>query len=179
MFFNGWEGILRTVIVGALAYVCLVLLLRISGKRTLSKMNAFDFVVTVAFGSTLASILLSKDVSLAQGVTAMALLILLQYIVAWTSVRSKWFSELVKSQPVLLLYKGQFLKAALIRERVAQEEVLAAIRSQGISEVGAALAVVLETDGTFTVVQRDSSARASSLSDVSGLPLSDYRSNGH
>lgn len=179
MFFNGWEGILRTVIVGTLAYVCLVLLLRISGKRTLSKMNAFDFVVTVAFGSTLASILLSKDVPLAQGVTAMALLILLQYIVAWTSVRSKWFSELVKSQPVLLLYKGQFLKAALKRERVAQEEVLAAIRSQGISEVGAALAVVLETDGTFTVVQRHSSEPASSLSDVSGLPESDYESNGH
>jgi uncharacterized membrane protein YcaP (DUF421 family) len=63
MFFDSWDGLLRVVVVGILAYTGLVLLLRISGKRTLSKMNAFDFVVTVALGSTLATILLSSDVA--------------------------------------------------------------------------------------------------------------------
>ena len=57
IFFDGWSVLFRTAVVGVLAYVCLIFFLRISGKRTLSKMNAFDFVVTVALGSTLATIL--------------------------------------------------------------------------------------------------------------------------
>ena len=74
MYFNGWESLLRTLVVGVLAYVSLVVFLRISGKRTLSKMNAFDLIVTVALGSTLATVLLSKDVALAEGALAFALL---------------------------------------------------------------------------------------------------------
>ena len=52
IFFDNWETLFRTLIIGVLAYVSLVILLRISGRRTLSKMNAFDMVVTVALGST-------------------------------------------------------------------------------------------------------------------------------
>ena len=57
MFFDGWSGILRMLAVGVPAYAALVLLLRIGGKRTLAKLNAFDPAVTVALGSTLASAL--------------------------------------------------------------------------------------------------------------------------
>jgi hypothetical protein len=62
MVFQDWSGLLRTVVVGMLAYVALVALLRVSGKRTRSKMNAFDFVVTVALGSTVATLLPSPEV---------------------------------------------------------------------------------------------------------------------
>ena len=87
VLFDGWAGICRVLLVAPLAYVALVILLRVSGKRTLSKFNAFDLVVTVALGSTLATILLSKDVPLMDGVAALALLIVLQYGVSWLSVR--------------------------------------------------------------------------------------------
>ena len=93
MFFQNWSGIIRTVIVGTLAYAVLLLSLRDSGKRTLAKLNAFDLVVTVALGSTLATILLSESVALAEGVTGLILLILLQYVVAFFSVRSKAFAR--------------------------------------------------------------------------------------
>ena len=86
-FFNSWGSLLRIVIVGVLAYATLVLFLRLSGNRTLSKMNAFDLIVTVALGSTLATVLLSKDVALVDGAVALALLISLQFIITWTSVR--------------------------------------------------------------------------------------------
>ncbi len=102
MFFNGWPNLERVLIVGALAYVGLIVLLRFSGKRTLAKMNAFDFVVTVALGSTLATVLLSKDVALAEGLAACATLIALQFIIAWLSVRSQTVSGFVKSEPSLL-----------------------------------------------------------------------------
>lgn len=62
MFFSSGTTLIRTLVVGVLAYISLVLLLRLSGRRTLSKMNAFDLVVTVALGSTFATILLNRDV---------------------------------------------------------------------------------------------------------------------
>jgi uncharacterized membrane protein YcaP (DUF421 family) len=93
MFYQDWSGIVRTLIVGTLAYGALIVSLRISGKRTLAKLNAFDLIVTVALGSTLATIVLSEDVALAEGVAALLLLIALQYVVAFTSVRSARFGR--------------------------------------------------------------------------------------
>ena len=84
----------------------LLLLLRVSGKRTLTKMNAFDLVVTVALGSTLATVLLTKSVALAEGLTAFVLLIFLQFVLTWLFVRSQAASRLVKSEPTLLVYQG-------------------------------------------------------------------------
>jgi uncharacterized membrane protein YcaP (DUF421 family) len=154
VFFAGWVGLVRVVVVGTLAYLILVLLLRISGKRTLSKMNAFDLVVTVALGSTLATVILSKDVALAEGVTAFALLVGLQFGITWLSVRSTTVSQLIKSEPTLLLYQGHFLPAPMRRMRVLEAEIHAAIREQGIAALADVEAVVLETDGSFAVVKR-------------------------
>lgn len=154
MLFEDWAGIGRTVLVGTLAYVALVVLIRVSGKRTLAKMNAFDLVVTVALGSTLATILLSKDVALAEGVAAYATLIALQFAIAWLSSRSDFFESLVKSEPSMLLYNGRFLDREIRAERVTREEVIAALRSQSVSRIEDAAAVVLETDGSFTVLTR-------------------------
>lgn len=152
MFFDGWGELGRVLVVGTLAYAGLVTLLRFTGKRTLSKMNAFDLVVTVALGSTLATILLSKDVALLEGLLAFALLCGLQYAVAWASVRWPTFQSFVKSEPRLLYGGGVFLPAALRAERVTEEEVLAAVRSAGNPSMDSVRFVILETDGSFSVV---------------------------
>ena len=156
MLFGSWEGLLRVLVSGALAYPALVLVLRISGKRTLAKMNAFDLVVTVSLGSTLATVLLSKDVLVAEGVVAFALLAALQFVVAWMSLRFKWAEAIAKSAPRVLLRDGRIDGEALRDERVTADEVLAAIRSSGIGDQAMVAAVVLETDGSFSVIsQRD------------------------
>jgi uncharacterized membrane protein YcaP (DUF421 family) len=170
MLFDTWGEIRRVVIVGVLAYVALIALLRVSGKRTLSKMNAFDLVVTVALGSTLATILLSQDVALAEGVTAFALLIGLQFVVAWLSVRSKTVARFVKAEPSLLVYRGEMLDGALRAQRVTHEEILAAVRAQGVASLAAVEAVVLETDGSFTIVKPPQEQAASALASVTGYP---------
>jgi uncharacterized membrane protein YcaP (DUF421 family) len=159
MLFHSWEDLARTIVVGALAYGALVILLRISGKRTLTKLNAFDLIVTVALGSTLATVLLSKDVSLAEGVVALALLIALQFVITWLSVRSERFQRLIKAEPALLLHRGRFVERAMRAERITREEVLAAMRASGIAEVSTVAAVVLETDGTISIIP-DSGAGA-------------------
>ena len=106
----------------------------------------------MALGSTLATVLLSKEVALAEGIAAFAVLIGLQFAIAWTSVRSKKVQDLVKSAPRLLLYEGPFLDRDLLEERVTREEILAALREKGVTRVENAGAVVLETDGTLTVL---------------------------
>lgn len=152
MFFDSWSDVGRVMLAGALAYAALVLMLRISGKRTLSKMNAFDLVVTVALGSTLATILLSSETALAEGVAALATLIGLQYLVAWGSVRSRRIGALVKSEPRLLYFDGEFLQDALRAERVTESEIAAAARENGAASLEQVTAVVLETSGDFAVI---------------------------
>ncbi|MCY1666581.1 DUF421 domain-containing protein [Rhizobium sp. SL86] len=154
MFFQNWQGIVRTLIVGALAYATLVLFLRISGKRTLAKLNAFDLVVTVALGSTLASVLLQESVALAEGAAALAILIGFQYLVASLSVRSKGFAKLVRSEPSLVAHQGAFCHGALHTQRLTQDEVLSAIRSNGGRQIEDAEAVILESDGSLSVILR-------------------------
>jgi uncharacterized membrane protein YcaP (DUF421 family) len=170
MFFSGWSSLFRTLVVGTLAYVTLVLFLRVSGKRTLSKLNAFDLIVTVSLGSTLATVLLSRDVSLADGAMAFALLIGLQFLVTWSSVRVQWVRALVTGEPSLLLFRGELLETALRRTRVTRDDVHAAIREAGHLDVRDVEAVVLETDGSITVMKRGADQSApdsvSSLQDV-------------
>jgi len=166
MFFQGWFGLVRVLVVGTLAYVSLILLLRTSGKRTLSKMNAFDFIVTVALGSTLATTLLSKSTALAEGILAFALLIALQYVITWSSVRSRRIEKIVKADPTLLYFGGRFLGKSLRSQRVTEAEVRAAVRSQGLPNLESAAAVVLETDGSMTVLKSADDENYSSLSDV-------------
>lgn len=153
MLFDNWQNLGRVLLVGVLAYAALVLMLRVSGNRTLSKLNAFDLVVTVALGSTLATVLLSKSVALAEGVLAFAVLIGLQFLVTWTSVRASWFNRLVKSEPVLLFHKGRFLPQAMRRARIVESEVMAVIRGEGVARLEEVEAVVLETDGSLSVIR--------------------------
>ena len=152
MFFDGWQGLTRLIAVGIPAYLALLLLLRISGKRTLSKFNAFDLIVTVAFGSTLSAGLVNSDLSLIEVVGTFALLVTLQFAITWSSVRWHGVHSLVKSEPQLLYHDGRFLRGAMHRERVTEAELLAAVRSQGVGAVDAVAAIVLETEGTISVI---------------------------
>lgn len=151
MFFDNWGGLVRVLVIGVCAYVSLLVLLRGSGKRTLAKLNAFDFVVTVALGSTLATVLLSSEVALAEGVLAMAVLVGMQFVVAWLSVRSRAVEGLVKSEPTLI-YRYGFLRERMRRMRVTEDEVRQAARAAGNADLDEVAAVVLETDGSLSVL---------------------------
>ncbi len=150
MFFGGWQSLIRIFVIGVLAYVTLIVFLRISGKRTLSKMNAFDLIVTVALGSTLATVLLNKNVTLVDGVLAFALLIGLQFAVTWSSVRARWVRQMATGEPQMLLHRGSYLPSALLRARVTKDEIRAAVRGAGLVSLAEVEAVVLETDGSFS-----------------------------
>lgn len=152
MFFDSWYDLVRVAVISALAYAALVLILRLSGKRSLAKLNIFDFVVTIALGSTLATVLLSSEVSLAEGALAFAMLALLQWIVSSLSTRLHWFRDAIRAEPRLLLRDGQLLEQAMRQERITRDEVEAAVRKKGHGGFDAIAAVVLETDGSLSVI---------------------------
>ncbi|WP_375259624.1 DUF421 domain-containing protein [Citreimonas sp.] len=156
MIFQGWTGILRVLLVGTLAYAGLLVFLRASGKRTLSKLNAFDLVVTVALGSTLSSILLSNSIALLEGLAALLLLVALQWLVARLSVASPAFARAVRSEPSILMRGGEPCRRTMRAERVTEAELAQVLRANGATQPDDADTVILESDGSFSVIARDS-----------------------
>jgi uncharacterized membrane protein YcaP (DUF421 family) len=163
MLFDGWSDVVRVVVLGALAYAVMVVVLRVSGKRTLAKLNAFDLVITVALGSVLATIALSSDVSLIEGVAAIALLVAAQWTVSWASVRTSLARRLVRAEATIVLSHGRFDDTMLSRVRLTRGEVLQAIRASGCGDLEMVAAVVLETDGSMSVVTTDRSRTGSAM----------------
>lgn len=119
-------------------------------------MNAFDFVVTIALGSIFATIILDSSISLMSGLTAIVSLIFYQYIITFLSVRFKKFKNITKSKPSLLYYNGQFFDDSLKKERIALDELKQAVRNSGFASIEDITAIVLETDGTLSVIEKAS-----------------------
>lgn len=170
MWFDSWAAILRVLIVGSVSYAALVVVLRVSGKRTLSQLNAFDFIVTIAFGSTLATILLSSDVAFLEGMTALALLAGLQFVVAWASAHVSGVRSAVTAGPVVLLVSGELQPAQLRRNRLSESEVLQAVRATGSGDLSDIAAVVLETNGAISVIPKSKLGNGSALEGVRDAP---------
>ncbi|MFA7037098.1 MAG: YetF domain-containing protein, partial [Methanosarcina sp.] len=141
-------------VLGIAGYIALIFFLRVSGKRTLSKLNAFDFVITVALGSTFGSFILSKDISLSEGLTGLAVLIWLQHMISWLTVRSDFIKGVVRGEPTLVYYNGEYLKDAMKRSRVVESEIEQSVRNEGHANLEDVGAVILETDGSFSIIGR-------------------------
>lgn len=169
MFFDSAYDLARVLIVGTLAYVGCIILMRISGNRTLSKLNSFDLIVTVAFGSTLSSILISGDISLAEGLLAIALLVALQFIITWLAVRLSMVNSVIKTSPTLLLSDGRMRDDAMKKVRITKDEIRAAIRRKGIGSLDKVAAVILESDGSLSVISREKIGSGSALDGVDGV----------
>jgi uncharacterized membrane protein YcaP (DUF421 family) len=165
-FFESWYNVVRTVTLSIIGFAALMILLRGSGKRTLSKLNAFDFVFVVAVGSVFASTIISKDITLIEGVASMATLIVIQVTLAELAMRFPVVERIINGKPTLLFSHGKFIPRALKKERVTEEEVRSAIRAKGVNRVEDVDAVVLENDGSLSVAWEAKGPGRSSLVDA-------------
>lgn len=169
LFFDSWMTLLRVVLFGFIAYSFLVFLLRISGTRTVSQLNSFDLVITMIFGTLLASTLISTNVSLVSGLTALTTIVILQFIYASLAVRFNFFSKLIKATPTLLYYQGEFLESLMKKKRIQRVEILQSIRSQGIGSMEEVEAVVLETNANLSIIKKSSKGDLQALKNVTGF----------
>jgi len=165
LFFKDWPAVLHIVICAVISYIVLFIFIRISGKRTLAKLNAFDFVVTVTLGSTLSSMILKK-VPLVEGFVALITIIALQYLLAFLAKNSSKMEDVINSTPTLLFYDGKFIIPAMKKEVITEEEIYSEIRKYRLESLEDVQAVVMELNGTFTVVKKSNKVGPSSLDDI-------------
>lgn len=84
---------------------------------------------------------------------ALATLIGLQFLITWSSVRSTQVKALIKAEPTLLAHRGKLIEGAMRRQCMTRDDVLSALRSEGLDDLSKAAAVVLETDGSLSVLK--------------------------
>jgi uncharacterized membrane protein YcaP (DUF421 family) len=168
MWFSSWADIARVVVLTIVGWGWLTTLIRLFGKRTISKMNPGDFVVTVALGSMVSTLVLfSKQIPVANGIAALAAMVVVQFCVEWTTARSRRLRQAIDGSPVLLVHNGRMLHDNMRRENIDDQDILEALRRHDVASVADTQAVILEIDGSFSVIKRENTDRRSStLHDV-------------
>ncbi|MHA7875102.1 DUF421 domain-containing protein [Roseivivax sp.] len=131
----------------------IILLTRLLGLRSFSKMSAFDFAVTVAIGSVLAAVVSSPDKSLWTGIGAIAALYLWKMAMAPLRTRVDWLRRLIDARPVLVMRDGEILWDGMMRANVTREDLMAKLRQSNVHDLADVKAVVVESTGVVSVVQ--------------------------
>ncbi|MBU5616653.1 DUF421 domain-containing protein [Psychrobacter sp. TAE2020] len=155
IFFDSIEKLGRIALTTVIIYLLIVLVTKVSGKRSTSQLNNFDWIVTVMIGSLGASTILLKDIPLVEGASSIVILYLLQYLVTKYASISPQFSSVILSEPRIVFYQGQFLPEAMQAERLNRQELECAMRSEGIHSLSEVEAIVFESDAKLTVIKRD------------------------
>jgi uncharacterized membrane protein YcaP (DUF421 family) len=163
---NGLQPLVRIIIVGVAAYLSIVLILRVSWKRTLASMSAFDFVIAVAVGAVFGRTLTTKNLSISEALTAFILLAVLQFIFAYFENKSDTFKYIFNTKPRLLYYNGEFLEKNLHKERLDKSKVLSAARKEGFGSMDNVAAVILEIDATLSVIGKSEEGENSTYKEL-------------
>jgi uncharacterized membrane protein YcaP (DUF421 family) len=155
MFFHSWSAIGHVVVATLLVYLFMIAALRVAGEQALAKMSGYDMNVTITIGSIIATVAVSRDISIAEGVAALVTLLVLQEVVRRGQSRFLAVHHIVREPPRLFVWDGQLLEDRLLASQLSGDEVRAAIRREGFSAVAQVQAVILENDGDWSVIRRD------------------------
>ena len=143
----------RGILLSGVALVWVIILVRVVGLRSLSKMTPFDFVMTVALGSLVAAAAQADSwIKFSQPLVAMAGLFALQWLAARLRKSSSGFEKLVQNQPLLLMRDGVMLHDALRQSRVTETDLIAKLREANVLDFSEVRAVVLESTGDVSVL---------------------------
>jgi uncharacterized membrane protein YcaP (DUF421 family) len=147
-----WSAIGMSLLSTAGIYLAVIAYTRVAGLRSFSKMSSFDFTMTVAVGSLVASTVLSDDPPLLLAAAALAAVYGLQLLVARLRIRSETVRTLVDNQPVLLMENGRMLEANMRVSEITRSDLLAKLREANVLRLSQARAVILETTGDISVL---------------------------
>ena len=146
-----WQFVLRA----AAVYVVLLVLIRLSGKRTMGQFTPFDMLLIVLLGNAVQNALLGKDTSLAGGVLLAATLIAVNWMLGYITARSRRAERMIEGEPVVLARNGTLYERALKRELVSRADFDEAMRQQGCADIAEVRLALLETNGQISVVAKD------------------------
>lgn len=154
--YTTWPTVLMVVLSAAGIYITLMVCTRIAGLRSFSKMSSFDFALTVAIGSIIASSLLTDSPPLLQAVVALATVFGLQFIVSRSRASMAWVQTTIDNQPMLLMAGTEVLEQNMSRARVSKNDLRAKLREANVTSLDQVYAVVMESTGDISVLHRES-----------------------
>lgn len=156
-FVMDWQQVLGIVLSVIGFYFCLILFTRIMGLRSFSKLSSYDFAMTIAVGSILASTVLSDTPALPQGLLAVIMLFLLQALVSMIRRQFKPVKALIDNQPIILMAYGEYFWDNLQEANLSTSDVQEVLRKNGIKSKSEVFAVIMETTADMSVIKNNDS----------------------
>jgi uncharacterized membrane protein YcaP (DUF421 family) len=141
------EKIARPVIV----YLCLIVFLRLFGKRELAQLNPFDLVVLLSLSNTVQNAIIGEDNSVTGGLIGAFALLAINWLLMRVLFKLPKLNKALEGTKTVLICDGRVDKAALVKETLTEEELLSVIHKQGMNDFGEIAMCVLEPNGTFYI----------------------------
>jgi uncharacterized membrane protein YcaP (DUF421 family) len=145
-----------TVVRAAIVFLLLGVVIRLTGKRQIAQLSAFDLILLVTMGDLIGQTVLQEDYSLTAGMLAVSTFGVLSLVVAWTTYHLPRTRPLIEGSPKVIVRDGK------VDEEVARDELIdlpdlhEAAREEGIRDLADVELAVLETDGSFSFFKRQS-----------------------
>ncbi|HIG73339.1 MAG TPA: DUF421 domain-containing protein [Bacteroidetes bacterium] len=149
---TSWTAIGGVALSALGIYLALVVLTRVSGLRSFSKMSSFDFAMTVAIGSVIASAVLTDSPPLLQAIAALTAIYAIQIGVAAIRKRLGWFEHLVDNDPLVLMTRDGMIRANMRKAQVTENDIWAKLREANVIRIDEVRAVVMESTGDISVL---------------------------
>lgn len=153
MLFSNWHRLLTILVMAILTYIAFWLMLTLAGKRSFAKLSVQDVIAGVVIGPIFATTVTSESMTLLDGVVAIGTVLVVQYLLNKLTTRFAGKVKLSRNEPALLFYNGDFMRDKMRAERLTDRDIYYILRRGGIDSIEEVQAVVLETDGSFSVVR--------------------------
>jgi uncharacterized membrane protein YcaP (DUF421 family) len=151
---------MNPVIRGLAVYLFVFIIFRILGKRTLSEVTTFDFVLLLIISEATTDALIGEDYSLMACFIMVCTLVGTDYIFSWLKEKSPWFQTVADSAPLVIVDQGKPLKKRMEKTKVDEHDVLEAARElHGLQSMDDVKYAVLERDGTISIIPKDKSKK--------------------
>jgi uncharacterized membrane protein YcaP (DUF421 family) len=146
--------LMLTALRSVAVYLLMLLVIRLLGKRTVGNFSAFDLLVALMLGEVVDELIFG-DVPFAQGMLAVLTIAGLHYLNSWLGFRYPSLARLTEGVPTPVVVDGQLQREGIGKERMSEDEVLAALRLQGVLDPGEVKLAQVETDGLISVIRQD------------------------
>ena len=161
-----WHFVLRAVAI----YVMVIVLMRLSGKRSVGQFTPFDLILLILVGNAVQNGLNGGDNSMTAALILAGTLISLNYGVAFVTSRFRSVEHLVEGEPMVLARDGVLFKEVLRRELVSEDDFHGALRKNNLASIEDVALALLETNGSISVVPKEAGGSERALKYVERLP---------
>jgi len=144
-----------SVLRAAAIYLVVLVVFRLAGRRTLSELTTFDFVLLLIIGEATQQALLGDDFSIANATLVIVSLVVFDIALSLLKNKSQWFAKLIDGEPMIIVEHGQVLARRVRKARIDENDILEAARhSQGLERIDQIKFAILEKDGKISIIPR-------------------------